>query len=317
MTQPRHSAIVPTYNGRETVESTIRSILAQTQTNFELIVVDDGSTDDTEAIVRGFLTDGRIQLIQQENRGIAGARNRGIERARGELISFLDHDDLWMPDYLAAMGTVLDAAPDAGFAFTDGYALEHGTERIRRRTLFASSRPPVPLPTNSEAQLLELVRENFIWGSVTVRRSVLERVGGFDSSVDGVDDYDLWLRILASGAPAVIAPGRLILQRAKADSVSQDLAFMLDGIKKVCLKVAEDDSFPAPAREIAASRIPGLQSGADAVRGGAGVRGALRRIRRRAAATRTRLTSRRVYRSHPPDDVAEVLRRTRPAPGTE
>jgi glycosyltransferase involved in cell wall biosynthesis len=307
MATPRFTAIVPAYNGTETVGATIRSILTQTATDLELIVVDDGSTDGTQDLVRSFQSDSRVELIEQTNGGVSVARNTGIERARGEFVSFLDHDDIWMPTYLETMGLTLSEAPRAGLGFADGFSFQHGSFRVRRKSLFNWSKPPQPLPANAEDQLVELAKNNFIWGSVTVRRVVLERVGGFDPEVNAVDDYDLWLRILAAGFPCMMAPGKQILQRAKADSQSMDLGLMLSGMERVCGKLAENESAPAEARRIAAGRVPELKFEAEAVRGDRGTLARLHRLRRSAALARARLVNAWSYR-RPPEDIAEVFR---------
>ena len=112
---PRFSVIVPAYNATGTIEATIRSVLAQTATELELIVVDDGSTDGTGDLVAAIAsTDERVELIAQPNQGTAGARNTGIARASAAYVSFLDNDDLWMPRYLEAAGEALDAGPRSG-----------------------------------------------------------------------------------------------------------------------------------------------------------------------------------------------------------
>ncbi len=308
MSPPRFSVVIPAYNGSLTIGATIRSVLSQSEPRLELIVVDDGSSDGTPAIVRSFAAaDPRVRLLEQANQGVAAARNVGIAQASADFVSFLDNDDLWMPRYLAAMGAALEAAPDAGLSFADGWALHDAIRRIRRETLFAGSRPPLPLPPDAGTQLIELSRDNYIWGSITARRTVLEEVGGFDSEVNAVDDYDLWLRILAAGHRAVVANGRLILQRARPDSVSHDQLMMLERTRDVCRRLAANQLAPDEARTIAAARVSALGRTISALQGAGGAAARWYRARRVIAGLRARLLERRLYPRRPPDEVAEAF----------
>src|SRR4051812_28108863 len=106
--EPTFSVAIPAYNAAATIAPALRSVLAQTRGDFEAIVVDDGSTDATAEAVGPFLEDGRITLVQQENRGLSGARNTALASARGRYVSLLDSDDLWLPHYLERMGEALD-----------------------------------------------------------------------------------------------------------------------------------------------------------------------------------------------------------------
>ena len=118
MTRPIASIVVPAYNSETTLGETLRSLLAQTFSSFEIVVVDDGSTDGTRAVAAGF-ADPRIQIVSQANRGLAGARNTGIHHARGAYVGFCDADDLWVPEklerhvaHLEANATSASAMPD-------------------------------------------------------------------------------------------------------------------------------------------------------------------------------------------------------------
>jgi len=309
MRAPRFSAIIPSYNAERTIAATIRSVVAQTERSLELVVVDDGSTDRTaELIGRVSQEDARVRLIRQRNQGVAAARNTGIGATNAEYVSFLDNDDLWMPQYLARMGAVLDRSPDAGFGFCDGWSLDDSSKRIGRRSLFASSKPPRPLPPTAEDQLLRLAEDNFVWGSVTVRRSALEAAGGFDPAVNGVDDYDLWLRLLVAGHRAVLAEGRLILQRHRADSASQDHLMMVERLSAVCRRLADNSRASPEARARAAARLATLDARAAALRGQGGTRGFAYRARRTGAAVANRILKRWRYPQSPPPEVAEALR---------
>ena len=129
---------------RATVGPAIRSVLAQTCGDFELVVVDDGSRDGTPDVVRGFLGDERVRLLELGHGGAAAARAAGIAAGTAPLVSMCDSDDLWMPGYLSEMGAALEGDPGASFAYTDAWYLDDGTRRVRRASAMAYQRPPGP-----------------------------------------------------------------------------------------------------------------------------------------------------------------------------
>ena len=305
---PRFSVVIPAFNAARTVEATIRSVLAQTEAAFELIVVDDGSSDDTRERVSALADeDRRLVLIAQENRGTAGARNTGIERARGEYVSFLDNDDLWMPRYLESMGGALDAAPDAGFAYCNAWGLHDATLRILRRTAFDFRPGPAPGATH-EDQVVALARANFVMSSSTVRRRALEEVGGFDETIRGTDDYDLWFRLLLAGWEAALAaPTPLLLQRDRFDSASKNALMMANGLRQVLERAAADPRMPARAVAALAPRRAEIEREIAFLSG----RGMLARtkqaLRPRAVALRKAVASRRLWLDRPPPEVAAAF----------
>src|SRR5204863_2345947 len=121
---------------------------------FEVIVVDDGSTDDTAERARSIVADKRVQDIRQPNAGASAARNAGIEAAGGVYVSMLDADDLWLPCYLTVMGEALDRELEAGFAYTDAWLLEDETKRVRRTSVMFYENPPNPPPRDAHTFLL-------------------------------------------------------------------------------------------------------------------------------------------------------------------
>ena len=166
------SVIIPTYNTAKWLEQSIDSVLCQTFTDYELILVDDGSTDDTSSIVKNF-DDKRIRYFYKANGGLAGARNMGLGKAKGEYIAFLDSDDLWPESYLEVMVSVLDEASDYGLAYTamtvtypDGTVTKH----FRAESCL------------SGRVTLALFNKQFIWTQATVfRKSFLD---GFKCKVE-------------------------------------------------------------------------------------------------------------------------------------
>jgi hypothetical protein len=305
---PRFSVVIPAYNAERTIGDTIASVLAQTDGDLELIVVDDGSADSTPELVEHIATgDSRLRLIQQPNAGTAGARNTGIAAAEAALVSFLDNDDLWMPRYLESMGAALDAAPEAAFAYCNAYALDDASLRIRRLTEYDTRPPPAPGATWEEVALA-LVRRNFVMSSATVRRAVLEDVGGFRSDVHGVDDYDLWLRIVLEGRGCVSAgDAPLLLQRDLPDSQSKDDLTMLAGLVTTLERAVNDGRLPAAARGAAGEQLEAARSERDALAGGLSRRRLIIAARGRAVALRDRLRDRRKFRDEPPAEVVAAF----------
>jgi len=186
---PLISIVVPAYNAASFLQGTIKSVQNQTLKDWELLLIDDGSQDETAAIVKPFLSDPRIRYVRQDNQERAVARNRGISDSSGEYVAFLDADDLWYPEKLALQLELMQTERKPGMCYTFADVLRPGEKTPR------SYRQPMA----REGKIFEdLLRGNFITVSSTmVRRNVLEEVGQFDtdSSLLGSEDWDLWLRI--------------------------------------------------------------------------------------------------------------------------
>ena len=216
------SIVVPTYNRAAFLERAIGSVLAQTARDWELAVVDDGSTDDTATLVDSFAAaDARIRRLPNEGRrGAAGARNTGIAATRAPLVAFLDSDDTWDPHHLAVTTSHLAAHPDVDLVGSDCRRVNRATGDVKTaaefqlelagywrdteagRPLFdveALARNPAALARRS--QVLSCVIGGFVWlqtSTVVVRRAALERERPFDETLPRTEDYDLWLRLNAS-----------------------------------------------------------------------------------------------------------------------
>jgi glycosyltransferase involved in cell wall biosynthesis len=224
---PTFSVVIAAHNAARTLPSAVRSVLAQTRPDFEVIVVDDGSTDGTDEALRG-VSDHRIVYLRQENLGPAAARNAAIQRSAGEYVCLLDSDDLWLPDYLETMGAALDADAGAGLAYTDAWRLNDVTRRVRRRTTMRAQEPPERPPEDRDALLLAMLERNFVFTSATIRRRVLDDVGGFRTFTRS-EDYELWLRIAASGARFVNAGKVLAVYRHRPGSRMRNKPAMVRG----------------------------------------------------------------------------------------
>ncbi len=187
---PRVSVIIPTYNRRDLVQLTIDSALAQTFTDSEIIVVDDGSTDNTGEMLRARY-DSQIRYEYQTNQGESAARNRALQLAQGEYIALLDSDDLWFPDKIEKEVRRLDAEPQAGLVFCEAWLIDAAGERL-------ADRPEGQGVTPDDLSLEKMVFVNQIGGPSTtlIRRSTLDAVGGFDSEIRFGEDWDVWLQML-------------------------------------------------------------------------------------------------------------------------
>jgi len=193
---PKVSVIIPAYKAITYLPETMEDVLSQTFDNFEVIVVNDGSTDETEQWVSQ-IADSRVKLISQENRGLAGARNTGINHARGKFIAFLDADDLWEPTKLEKQVRILEENSEVGLVYTwVAYIDEQGKSTGR------------VFKNQAEGDVWkELIEHNIVeCGSVAmVRRYCFETCGVFDRNLGSfVEDWDMWLRIASRYAFKVI-----------------------------------------------------------------------------------------------------------------
>jgi glycosyltransferase involved in cell wall biosynthesis len=187
------SVIIPLYNKERQIADTLRSVFAQTYDDYEVVVVDDGSTDGSAAVVAA-VSDTRIRLIHQSNAGVSAARNRGIAEARGELIALLDADDEWKPDYLATQMRLVSEYPQCDvFATNYEFRNERGevTPTIIRRLPFTTESGVLTnyfdVAAHSNPPICSI--------SIMARKSALEAVGGFPIGVVSGEDLLTWARL--------------------------------------------------------------------------------------------------------------------------
>ena len=228
------SIIIPAYNAASTLADTLQSVLSQTYQDFEIWIIDDGSQDETEVVVQA-QSDPRIHFLKQSNAGPAAARNRGVAASAGELITFLDADDCWTPDKLADQVRVLAERPDAAVAYSWTDYID-----MAGQPLYAGCRD------RHEGEVYgALFRHNFIesGSNLMVRRAALEEVGGFDTSLRAVEDWELWLR-LAEKYSFALVPKAQILYRVMPDSNSSNWNFQ----EKVLTQVLDAALARSPRR---------------------------------------------------------------------
>lgn len=179
------SIVIPLYNKEQSVTNTLQSVLNQTFTEFEVVIVNDGSTDNSVEKVEAF-NDPRIRLIHQANAGVSAARNKGIKEANYEWIAFLDADDLWMEDHLSTLIDMIETYPEHK-AFCNSYVL-------------SSKRSNLSLD-NDEVKIIddyfvEAIKYHFFWtGVVCLHKSLFEKVGYFNTKLSRGEDLDVWMRI--------------------------------------------------------------------------------------------------------------------------
>ena len=185
---PKVSVIIPVFNGAKYLAEALQSVFAQTWQDYEVIVVDDGSTDDSMEICKQF-PDVRI-IHHQENRGQSAARNTGVRHAKGEYIAFLDQDDRWYPEKLARQVPILEKGPTYGMVYSNADQIDENGRIVIRNVLDILSVQP-------KKSIMDcLGSDMFILpGTVLIRKSVFEQVGGFDERLSGYEDDDLFSRV--------------------------------------------------------------------------------------------------------------------------
>lgn len=183
---PKVSVNMCCYNSERFLKATIQSILRQSYENYELIIIDDGSSDGTAEIIKGF-NDQRIKYYYQANKGLSASRNRAVRHSSGEYVAFIDHDDIWLPDKLAQQVALLDTDPAVGLVYTDAYMVNWRTKQKKR---FSG------MVTMSAGQVLDklFLCDFIILSSIIVRKRLFELVGYFDEKLTLAEDYDFLFR---------------------------------------------------------------------------------------------------------------------------
>lgn len=213
--KPRVTVVIPYFNAAWSIDRTIRSIIAQTYRDFEVVLIDDGSTESTPRFRDRYGQ--RLRTVHQENRGLAGARNRGIAESRGDLVAPIDADDLWHPDFLRLMVDALDAAPAAPFSFADSHRVDEHDYVLPDRELHGAPR------VDFEGLLsLNTVRSG---SGAVYRREAIAAVGGYDESlrrrdVQGAEDWKLVVALSAI-APPIHVRKKLVAYRLSRNGMSQ------------------------------------------------------------------------------------------------
>jgi glycosyltransferase involved in cell wall biosynthesis len=227
------SVVIPAFNAEGTIRATIESVLNQTYSDLEVIVIDDGSFDGTLAIARN-VDDPRLKVFSYDNGGVCLARNRGISHAAGELISFIDADDLWTSDKLEAQAKAAKQAEEVVAYSWTSYLYDHDGRLIPgARNRF-------------EGDVYgELLKKNFVasGSNILTRTELIRRTGSFDQTLPQCADWDLCLR-LAAQCKFVLVPKHQVLYRQSASSMTSR---QIDQMEKQCLSMLERAYRSAPA----------------------------------------------------------------------
>lgn len=212
---PLVSVIIPVHNGGRYLRAALESVFAQTYHPFEVIVVDDGSTDDSGVIAQSFPD---VRYIHQTNQGVATARNNAIAAARGECFAFLDQDDLWTPEKLKLQIDYLLTHPDVGYTLT-------------HQQFFLD--PGATIPTWFRKELLAEAHTGWVLGTLVVRRTSFEKIGNFATGYSAASDGDWFFRAKAAEVPMAVIPELLLLKRIHGANESARAKEILSELRKV------------------------------------------------------------------------------------
>lgn len=194
----RFSAVIPLYNKEPYIEKSLKSVICQTFRDFELIVVNDGSTDSSEEIAEKTLATSNIdyKIINKENGGVSSARNLGIEKAKGEYVCFLDADDWWEPNFLERIDWLIRNYPDAGLYCSNYYYVHNGKSVVK-----------LDISTGYFNYCREYARTlcmSATSSSACVKKAILVKFGGFKTNLKLGEDFDLWVRIALNYGTSIV-----------------------------------------------------------------------------------------------------------------
>jgi hypothetical protein len=258
---PKVSVIIPTYNSEKYICKAIDSVLMQTYKDFEIIVIDDGSSDNTKDILSKY--NGKIRYLYEDNKGASAARNLGIKESRGEYVAFLDADDIWLADKLKLQVDAINTDPQIALVCTDAESFNE--QGIVKTTFFTTADPDRLLKRgyyirhkiaqrkiNDLYQFKgnfykELISRNFILtSSVLMRKTCFDKIGYFNSEFHVTQDYDLWLRA-AMHFPFLYINKVTFRYRLRDDSLSGKLSIREYTYLKQCGKILERHLEDCPA----------------------------------------------------------------------
>ena len=234
MTSPFFSVVIPAYNAAAFLAETIQSVVSQSYQHWELLVVDDGSTDDTPLIVQQMAAaDSRIRLILQKNSGVSVARNCGTDQAKGKLIAFLDADDRWFSEKLAVHAEFMRSHPEASASFARAELINFdGTASHQKTNNFAVC---------VAAHSILYTNPTITTSNIVIRKSAFEAIGGFDESMRHDEDVDLLFRLAYRAGFKLMGIDRVLLQyRLSAGGLSSNLSKMEAGWVSMMEKVRQE-----------------------------------------------------------------------------
>jgi len=244
---PLVSVIVPAYNVAGFIGDALNSVLAQTFTDYEIIVINDGSpdTEALEKVLAPYMS--RIVYLKQENRGVSAARNTGIKAARGSLIAFLDGDDVWLPHYLEVQVARIQADPTIDVLYPNvqmfGGSSEDGEEFM------------TICPSSGEVTFERLLLQECNVSNCSIaRKETIVRAGMFDESLRSVEDFDLWLRVIKGGGRISYHRDVLARYRRRSGSLTADPIWLSEHILEVLRKVKQREDLTPSERATVANQ---------------------------------------------------------------
>jgi glycosyltransferase involved in cell wall biosynthesis len=245
---PAVTVVIPVYNSARYIKQTLDSVKAQTFTDYEVIVVNDGShdRDELERILGSHPLP--IIYISQENKGVSAARNAAIKVGRGEFYAQLDADDQWTPEYLEVQLGILDDNPDVSVVYPNATII--GDESHDELEFMSIS------PSDGDVNFESLVRQKCtVMTCVTARMNAIREAGMFDESLRSCEDFDLWLRIVKNGGRIIYHRRQLVLYRRHAGSLSSDRIWMTQHLLAVFEKCTSNCALTAAEREMLNEQI--------------------------------------------------------------
>lgn len=245
---PAVTVVIAAYNSAHYIKQTLDSVKAQTFTDYEVIVVNDGSSDsaELEQIIAGHPLP--VIYISQENKGVSGARNAAIRIGRGQFYAQLDADDQWLPEYLDVQLGVLAENPDVSLVYPNATIIGDGFDGTREFMEVS--------PSNGDVSFESLVRQQcVVMTCVTARMSAIREAGMFDETLRSCEDFDLWLRIVKNGGRVVYHRRPLALYRRHEGSLSSDRVWMTRHLLAVFEKCARTFELTPPERKILDEQI--------------------------------------------------------------
>jgi glycosyltransferase involved in cell wall biosynthesis len=256
MNDPTISVVIPAYNVAPFIAETLDSALGQTRRDVEIIVVNDGSTDETGARVAPYRD--RIVYREQPNGGVMRARNAGLEAARGRYIAFLDGDDLWEPRFLEVLAGMLDADAELGAAYPNAvfFGSPNFSGRLHQDVF------PVAEPVTFDRVMR---RECYVFGSLVCRRAALDEAGGFDETLQGqgAEDLEMWLRLLRRGVRFAFSREPLAQYRWRHNSLSNTGVGLLRCVVSVYEKLLASYGLTENQRQWVESQLPEMRAQLD------------------------------------------------------
>jgi glycosyltransferase involved in cell wall biosynthesis len=237
MSHPEISVVVPTKNRERYILEAVNSVLAQTISNHEIVVIDDGSADRTRELLEPYISDGRVRYYFRDAAGVSAARNFGVEQARGRLIAFLDSDDLFLPSKLEKQFALLEGNAGLGFVHCSFSKFDNAGNDLGVRdtsTLQGSLYP----------EILQEWSILMAMPCMMIPKTIFEQVGGFDPSMNWAEDLDLWRRV-GRKFPIGVVPEVLVKVRVHQDSTTFSKRNGARGFEMYLQKAfAEDPSLP-------------------------------------------------------------------------